>query len=315
MSRHRIPNPQPPFRFEYVRKSANYTVSPAERQTMVDLYQQGKNIVEIGKMLDRSFFCVSRHLKLANIQCRDPRISRKRYTVKNDYFESIDTPTKAYLLGMIYADGNIFDNRRFKLALWDIDEPFLVETAKELDFNGPIYKEHKKGKGHDMRSLTIYGETFVNHLKNKGVIENKTNRLTFPTFIEPNLIVHFIHGLLDGDGCITLFYRKKEPYQKVMFAGCYIVMKGVYDWFISQGIQGQISRNKKNTLSGSVSYGAVKALRVANILYDHHQPLCLSRKKDKYYQMVKRFEERRRYKRSKTIPHINKGLEIIQRYS
>lgn len=34
--------------------------------------------------------------------------SPRSYNLKEDYFDVVDTPSKAYLLGFIYADGSIW---------------------------------------------------------------------------------------------------------------------------------------------------------------------------------------------------------------
>lgn len=283
---------------------------------MVKMYQEGKNTYEIAPLLGRSPACVIKSIKKSGHTLRDASKCMKRLMVKETYFQYIDTPTKAYLLGMIYADGNVYKNR-FYIKLWEKDRAFLEETGKELGFNGTLYLEPKRGPNRqNMLGLTIYGRDFVSHLRDKGIVDNKTNKLVFPTFLAPELIIHFIHGIMDGDGCITfgpIGRRPHETYFTTGFSGCYVVMNGIKDYFANLGIVGCLRHNKNNHLSGVVVYSGTKALQIANLIYCNRQHLFLHRKYQKYKDMVSAFDSRRSHKQHRTQTEIDKALSIIQR--
>jgi len=315
-SRHQPdPVPQVPYRFIYkVGPGGTKMVSGEERQTMVQLYKEGQTCHEVAAALGRTGRSVLNHLIKAGVARRDSSQCMKQRSVKEDYFRVIDTPTKAYLLGMIYADGNVYRNR-FKLSLWEVDEPFLKAVAVELGFDGKLYRYPKRGpKRKDMLALTIYGRAFVQHLRDKGVVDNKTNKLTFPTFLAPELVIHFIHGLLDGDGCITSSPPRREAVSRthsVGFAGCYVLMEGVHKWFATHGVTGSIRHNNANPLSGTVMFSGTKALAVANMLYNHDQPLFLARKQDRYRAMVRDMNDTRLHRHLRTRALIDDGLIIL----
>lgn len=284
---------------------------------MVSLYQGGLTCYEIAARLGRTGRAVLNVLEDAHIPRRDSSRAQKRWGLREDYFATIDTPIKAYLLGVIYADGNVYHNR-FKLAMWAIDEPFLLATARELGFDGPLYWEQKRGpKRQDMVSLTIYSRVFVDHLRDKGVIDNKTNRLTFPSWLKDDLKVHFVHGLLDGDGCICVTHERAtgrlNPDWRfcTSFAGCYVVMEGLHDWFLTQGLRGHLRHNEANPLSGRLSFNGTKALQSANLIYANAQPLHLTRKRDKYRTMVNTMNDTRSRRKPQTHLAVDEGLRIL----
>ena len=50
---------------------------------------------------------ISRLLKENNIHIRDVSECHRKYELNEQYFDNIDTPNKAYIIGLLIADGNI----------------------------------------------------------------------------------------------------------------------------------------------------------------------------------------------------------------
>ena len=79
----------------------------------------------------------------------------------------------------------------------------------------------------------------VNDLINLGCIPNKSLTLTFPDFINDELLPHFIRGYFDGDGCIWNGKRKK------------VVVK---DSRNKTGYRERIIHNVKFTITGNYTF-------------------------------------------------------------
>lgn len=124
--------------------------------------------------------------------------------IHEDYFNVIDTQNKAYILGLIYADGCIQfpkkGNPVLSLTLKSKDKYLLESITNELGKNITIYYNKK----HDTNTFQICRPTLVNDLVNLGVTANKSvnGGLKLPP-IQSDYIPHFIRGFMDGDGTVS----------------------------------------------------------------------------------------------------------------
>ena len=79
--------------------------SNEEEMKIVEMYVSQKlSTVKIGQFYNCSHKTISRVLDKYNIQ----RIGngRRKYNLDESYFDVIDNPNKAYILGLLFADGN-----------------------------------------------------------------------------------------------------------------------------------------------------------------------------------------------------------------
>ena len=129
----------------------------------------------------------------------------------DDYFDVIDTVSKAYWLGFIYADGYLVinkSNRNYELGIeLNINDVKLLE-----DFNSEFNNVHRISFKHSCKEfngyqyetdsciLRIYSKKITDGLLSHNVYPNKTNRKEFPTCDE--FFFEFLRGFMDGDGCI-----------------------------------------------------------------------------------------------------------------
>lgn len=161
------------------------------------------------------FFGVKRYqinyiLEKNNIQKSQSEV-RRRYYLNEHYFDKIDTPNKAYILGFLYADGyNNPINNTIVLSLSVKDEEILEQIRKEVGCEKPLfclYDEHKcdNYKPREMRILTLASKYMSEKIQKWGLIPNKTFSLKFPTFLSKELMPHFIRGYFDGDGCVSVY--------------------------------------------------------------------------------------------------------------
>jgi len=130
-----------------------------------------------------------------------------KYSFNEDYFEKIDTEDKAYFLGFIVADGCVrkSDKSNFmKIKLKCDDYKILEEFIKYTAYAGGVYY-HKNKK---YCELTLSGVKVVSDLNNLGIYQNKTMIVKYPN-IPKELEHHFMRGVFDGDGCISIHKRRE----------------------------------------------------------------------------------------------------------
>ena len=264
---------------------------------IVNLYNTGKSVRELELELQISRKLLSKMLKENEVVLRDNTINSRKYSHNEDYFETIDTETKAYWLGFIYADGFIeskraVGNQKLGITINSIDEEHLYKFKESINATNPI--KNYIGSGYSANSefskILLTSQKTVDDIRNLGVVENKTLILKFPTEdqLPFYLIRHFIRGYFDGDGCLSYWChtRKKgntrmRNYQ-VGFIGTFEFLTGISNYFGKS----LAFTSKDNKTYGLNIGGRVQVLTIMNHLY-YDSTVFLDRKHDKYLELLK----------------------------
>ena len=123
----------------------------------------------------------------------------KKYTFNENFFENIDNEQKAYFLGLLFSDGNIYLKRyRVQLTLANEDAYIIQEFAKAIEYNGNLYSDRNK-----YTKIILPSIKMCNDLITLGCIPNKSLSVKFPNNVNSQLIHHFIRGCFDGDGHVS----------------------------------------------------------------------------------------------------------------
>lgn len=147
----------------------------------------------------------------------------RKYKLNEKFFDTIDTEEKAYILGFIFADGNVSDSSkdkhyRLRITLKQKDANILIKIKSSLNFTGEVHHRELKSKqrnvdGYMISELSISNKYLVNRLYELGVVPNKTLVIQYPT-IPNHLHRHFIRGFFDGDGSI---YKRNDRKNGINF--------------------------------------------------------------------------------------------------
>ena len=129
----------------------------------------------------------------------------RKYNLNESYFEEINTPEKAYILGFFMTDG-YNSNSRIRFAIQKKDYEVLDFIRNEIcpeleirEYNGYIY-------------LDMCSKKICSDISKLGGIKSKSLTLKFPD-IREDLLSHFIRGCFDGDGSVmyrTYKYGRKK---------------------------------------------------------------------------------------------------------
>ena len=270
-------------------------LSSEEIQEIVSLYQEGASSNKLQRQFRLQHSDIKEILLAQGIQVRTHRESRIKYKRNENYFSQIDTPDKAYWLGFIYADGFITKkttgNPVFGLTLGE-KEP-LEKLNQCLESNKPI-GEYRKVSSYSENSieykLAFNSSRMVADLEKWGVVENKTFKLQFPTFLQENLIPHFIRGYFDGDGSVFLHIQKANNREYVMLG---VQLAGI-EQFLKE-LAGHIDAktkiyrdNRKQTDCWKIQLlSNIACLKLYHYMYQDANNLFLSRKKNKFDDFIK----------------------------
>lgn len=186
--------------------------SAEDIQDICERYRQGESMQSLAASYKRGTIKpIKRILEQNGVTLRTNDEAIHKYHCNYHYFDQIDTPNKAYILGFLHADGCNYMNDKTAVYHWQIelqrqDEDILKAMMAEIEYDGKLrYVTHHYEHRKDVDSAMFYvcNRHMCEALCLVGVHPHKTYDTTWPEWMPDELVPHFIRGLLDGDGCIT----------------------------------------------------------------------------------------------------------------
>lgn len=176
-----------------------------KEQQILDLYASGHSATEIAEIIGHSQGQISKFFSDRNIEYK------WKIGIDSDFFSSVDTPEKAYILGWWYSDGCV-DNKSARIGIASDDDYVLEWIKVQTKYEGNIKRSPARSDRHKpLSNLVIHDKKFRDDLEKLGCVKNKSLILQFPdsSIVPDHLIWHFLRGEFDGDGSISI---KNEKY-------------------------------------------------------------------------------------------------------
>lgn len=241
----------------------------------IELYKQGKNIRQICPIVGLCERTVSKALKEAEIPIKAGSEYNRTKIFDESYFKIIDRPDKAYFLGLLYADGNIYlKRRRMQICLQNQDAYILEKFASYLKYKGKLYSDRGL-----YTSLSLDSKVLISDLISLGCVPNKCSIMKFPP-LPVYLTHHFVRGFFDGDGYIS------KDGKSISFTSNEEFLKGlseVLQKHVGIKTSGFRARYKTKNSSGSVLiHKKEDNIKLYDYMYWHSGSLLLTRKKEKF---------------------------------
>ena len=248
---------------------------------------------ELSEILKRTKSSVQ--LKISKLGLKRP----DKYFYDKDFFENINTEEKAYWLGFIYADGYVYyseEKRNYELGIelqiGDINH--LRKFNKSINGNLEVKITEKYDKRYEKTYrhciIRLHDKKLVEDLNKNGVVQNKSYIIKFPN-LRNDLIVPFIRGFFDGDGCLQL--NKQRQCHRFDFACASIdfVNKLRDILYNNYNINSYITQDK-NIYRLNIR-GLTNAYLFGKLLYDN-STMYLDRKYNKFYNIVEEYNIKNR---------------------
>lgn len=193
--------------FDLIKKilGTEFIHNRGSRKKYVDLiiskYKDGKSIKKIVSETGISNITVSKYLKLNNID-----LDRYKYDINHSWLDKIDTPEKAYFIGLMFSDGCVYKNCIvINLAICDIN--ILKKINKYIaNENIILIRKIYKQNHQDQCKFYFSSKKMYSRLKELGCVERKTFSLELSDHCIQELRLYFkdfVRGYFDGDGCLT----------------------------------------------------------------------------------------------------------------
>lgn len=211
--------------------------------------------------------------------------SRKHSIINENFFNTINTEEKAYILGLLFADGSLRYNG-FELTLMETDKEILEKISNIL--YGKIVLNYKKSRMYcnnpkyickPQYRLIVSSNIMKNDLIKHGCVQAKTFKIRLPKLCD-NMYRHFIRGYFDGDGCFSIS-KKRQNVAKVSITSNKHFCDELVE-YIKRILNINIkSKIRYNEIGDSIITNKNDIVIFMNWLYDN-STIYLARKSNKY---------------------------------
>lgn len=229
-------------------------------------YNAGHSIKETALFFNKAYRNVLHYLIYFGYYKPKKKISKlKNFCENSSFFHIIDSPDKAYYLGLLMSDGYIqtnLYNKEVGIALQSKDKYILDKLNNYISPKKTLskYKNSYKWK---IASTEMY-----NDLLAYGITENKSNSDYIYPIIPREFDKDFIRGYFDGDGCISI---KSTGYSVISFVcNSKIFLETLAAILLSHGVQTRpiyVYNKEKNPLYTLYLSGGVNKSIFKEFLY------------------------------------------------
>lgn len=246
--------------------------------------------------------------KRLNLDVRGNHEKGKKYTCNSDFFKNIDSEEKAYWLGFVYGDGYITKKESylvFGLSLNSDDKRHIEKFCKAIETNIPIHTYVVSSSGYKVGTkysrIVITDETFANNLISHGCVERKSNIMKPPTGLPNKYVKHFIRGIMDANGSITITHDGEiDATYQINFTGTKSLLMWIQEYLYNASIIDKIyktRKRKKEHIVTSFSFGGnYKVKKFLDYIYSD-ATVWLDRKYDRYLKLCDLLNKREQNKR------------------
>jgi len=218
------------------------------------------------------------------------KIDNDSYNVGYEQFKNINAPEIAYILGLIWTDGDCYKNKyhndiRVEIIKKDLDEiRYIFDKVGKWGY----YNRKRKNKK-ESAILKTSNRPLLDYLY--SVDFNKKSFASPDKILDripSQLKMYFFRGIIDGDGC---FYNGKGLKLFSVTSSIEQDWKYLEDLFNSLNIEYKIRKKEHKNKTGNVSHsslieviGVDRIIKIGNYIYNGFDldKIGLKRKYDKY---------------------------------
>jgi hypothetical protein len=202
------------------------------------------------------------------------------------------TPEMAYVLGFIFADGNIICSKRntWFLSIQITDKDILEKIKIEIESSHVISKRKKILGNKQLYRLQIGSREICEDLIKLGISERKSKIIKFPK-IPNKYLFDFIRGYFDGDGGVWFGLRNKGKNNKTFTINTYFTsgsfdfLNSLHQILISRGLAGGSLVKKERGYE--LKFSVTDSFLLYKNMYNSKCNLFLERKKVIFEKYIK----------------------------
>lgn len=174
-----------------------------EKAELTEQYNNYIPIKEIALKLHYNVDVINRTIKELGLTRSSNRVNRN---IKSNFFSNIDSPIKAYWLGLLFTDGSVDHYKttgRIRIQLQEQDLDILKQYQEDLGIESKIIYDTRPNSV--CCSVEFVDEQIFNDLGKYGIVPNKTYECKHIPYelIPKEYWPAFALGLYDGDGGLS----------------------------------------------------------------------------------------------------------------
>ena len=207
--------------------------------------------------------------------------------LKENYFNIIDSPEKAYWLGFLYTDGSVDHYQktgRLRVSIQEQDKELLEQF--KIDLNSDSVIRYDRRKNSVCCYIEISNEKIFNDLSKYGIVPQKTyksNHIPYQT-IPTKYLQFYILGLFDGDGSLIINQNDCTDVS-LNYTAYYQTEVEDFQLLVNHLIDNEKYNKNFFTSAWHTQWrGRRQVLKILDALYEN-APRFLARKKAKYIQL------------------------------
>ena len=206
-----------------------------------------------------------------------------------NYFGTIDSPDKAYYIGLLASDGCVYHNEKYTDKS---DNVILQLKDNDIDILKKFYDvvgKHEEPFHYSNRPVAqcmFCSNTMSNDLKKYGIVQRKTYDYKMVD-LGKEYMGHYFRGYFDGDGTIyEMSCRNTLSRYIIKIAGFEHNLILMRDYLKTVGIHSVIyideRKSKPNYPFGALAIKQAQSIyNFIKYIYTDHNGFCLERKKNK----------------------------------
>lgn len=254
------------------------------KEWLIEQFEKYKTPSKVADETGYPRTCISRYAKEYNI--RENLFTRNKTNyVNKDYFKIIDSSEKAYFLGFIMADGNMYKRKNgrlsFTLKVKSTDCDIVYRLANAIEFDVSKVKTRERYRKETLTigtEIKVHNQEFCDNLVNLGVVPRKGGAEKLSDKIPREFIKDFIRGFWDGDGSVLKY--KYAPQTVSLCSMSYQILQDISDFIYSEtNYRFAIKKQTHNLYYVKVSKANV-VYKILSLLY-YPNCVALDRKYEK----------------------------------
>ena len=276
-----------------------------EKSILFEMYETGNySANQLTQYFPISSVAINNLLRRNGYKAKSPSELKRKYPIVEDFFDIIDTEEKAYILGLLYADGyNQTERNSVSIGLKEDDKEILEKMTELIQPTKPLLclnlSNARKRVGFENAQnqyrLVIANKHISERLVELGCGKAKTHNLIFPTEeqVPSHLIRHFVRGYFDGDGSVS-----GDKQKQISFVGTVNFLKPLQQILMeelgfSETQLDQRYKDRKDEIRSLRYCGINQCIKFRDWLYED-VTIFLKRKKDIFdsYLLFERVERK-----------------------
>ncbi len=249
-------------------------LSENQCKEIISMYLDSISTIRIGKEFGVAHTTIKDVLIRSKIEIGGRERYRK-FTLDEQKFDQIDDEYKVYWLGFIYADGYVRQDG-LSIKLKESDKKHLEKIKNWMASNTNIL--HDSSDHGNTVKVAFNSHHLADRLNELGIIPYRPFFHKCSNAIPSSLTLHFIRGLIDGDGYIS---KKESTTPNVGFAGQEDTVRWMKKTLIDNcKLKGNPQVRARTQNSYEVAFGGIfQTKKILSFIYNNAN-IYLNRKKE-----------------------------------